>query len=205
MNKKIFFILFVITFAVVFYIIFSLKKQEVFRSPIITNEPLLSPTESESSNNTEKKYSDASGFSFFYPANIIVNKIETKNETIYSSLEIISKKETGKISFLVTSTNLKKVDDYFTDKKKEIKKLKIAEMEARQIAEEKKITTVALDQGALFTIMVDYQTSKDFWVGVNNKIISTFAFTPPEQTETTSQGSAGSQEDVIYEGEEEIQ
>lgn len=203
MSKKVFILLILITVGIVGYVIYSSSKNKpIFFSPIVKEKEKKETVQKTKS--VDKKYIDGAGFSFSYPEELEVGKNDVNDETIYSSLEIVTKKEAGKISLLVTSSNLSAIDGYFAKEKKTVKKLKVGEMEARQFEDKEKIVTVAFDQGALFTIRVDYQNNKNYWQGVNNKIISTFAFSPPEQIDSSSQGSTNGQDDVIYEGEEEI-
>lgn len=202
MSKKVLIFLILTTVVIIGYVIYSSKNKPAFFSPLIEEKSFDSAQDEKKT--VYKKYTDEAGFSFSYPEEVEINKNEVKDESIYSSLEISTKKEAGKISFLVTSSNLTAIDNYFTQEKKTVKKLKIGEMEARQFEDKEKIVTVALDQGALFTVTVDYKNNKSYWQGVNNKIISTFAFSPPEQNDSSSQGSTNGQDDVIYEGEEEV-
>lgn len=202
MAKKVLVFLILITAVIIGYVIYSSKSKQLLFSPLVNEKPKKQTTQEVKP--IDKKYTDEAGFSFSYPEENEISKNEVNDEITYSSLEIINKNETGKTNILVTSSNLTSIDGYFTQEKKSVKKLKMGEMQAGQFEDKEKIVTVALDQGALFTITVDYENNKSYWQSVNNKIISTFAFSPPEQIDSSSQGSSGSPDDVIYEGEEEI-
>jgi len=201
MFKKILILLIFVTVGIVGYIIFVSRKNGVFKLPVVEKKTAVSPTLPVID---DKKYSDEAGFSFSYKDDLKITKIETKDQAVYSSLEITSKDRSGKISILVTDSQLTKIDDYFK-KEKTVKKLKLADLDARQVDKDGKLMTVALDQGALFVITAEYQNAKAFWLTVSNKVLASFAFTSPQKDESVSQDSGGSSEPaVIDEGEEEI-
>jgi len=201
MFKKILILLIFVTVGIVGYIIFVSRKNGVFKLPVVEKKTAVSPTLPVID---DKKYSDEAGFSFSYKDDLKITKIETKDQAVYSSLEITSKDRSGKISILVTDSQLTKIDDYFK-KEKTVKRLKLADLDAKQVDKDGKLMTVALDQGALFVITAEYQNAKAFWLTVSNKVLASFAFTSPQKDESVSQDSGGSSEPaVIDEGEEEI-
>ncbi len=203
MTKKILIALLVFTIAVIGYVVLSTSKSKNIISPIVVDkQTAVSPTRLPSS---DIKYIDEAGFSFAYPDNLILKKIETKDQTVYSSIEITSKDHKGKLSIIAVDSQFTKIADYFK-KEKTIRKLKLADLEAGQIDKDGKLVTAALDQGVLFTLTADYQNSKAFWLTVNNKILASFAFVPPAQQESVSQESGGlpSEPAIIDEGEEVI-
>ncbi|MBI2051304.1 hypothetical protein HYT33_00925 [Candidatus Roizmanbacteria bacterium] len=159
-----------------------------------------------------KSFLDPSGFKFSYPENVEISTKDVKDQTVYSQLEIVSADVDGSVEIEVKNSALKKIDGWFQANKvtvadKDIKKLKLGGVEARQFATGGKLLTIMLDQGVLFTITVDPQEEKSFWFEVNNKIVESFAFVPPETsgggTSGSSEGSGG--EDITFEGEEIIE
>ena len=210
MNKKISLLLAAITFLAILAVFFSLSKssKKNIHSPVSENN-LKIKTISPESKLTE--YKDPSGFKFSYPQNLNLQKKQINDQTIYSLLELTSPKNQGKLEIRVEDSQLKKIDDWFLNGKlatrpADIKKIKLAEMDGRQFSEKGKFLTIALDQGVLFTFTVIPEKNKNFWLNVNEKIIKTFAFEPPENTgENTSNNNASSEEDVIFEGEEIIE
>lgn len=194
----------------------SSKKQGAV-SPIV-KEGTLSKNSASNTNSLlkpsqkTKEYTDPSGFKFNYPEDVTVEKKETKDNNIYSKLQISSLKTQGKIDISVEKSNLTQVAGWFKNNlniptSSEIKKTKLAELEARQFETKDQLTTLALDQGALFKIIVNIDKNKDFWLNVNEKIISTFSFVNPEVNKTisTPNNDAANSEDVVFEEEEIVE
>lgn len=207
MAKKVFLgliLLTIVIFAAVFY--FSGRTEKTFRSPVVDQKkPPTNSKPNQTLRDQEKTYQDPAGFSFSYPARSDVNQIKTSDQSVYSSLEIVSKNRAGKITLTAVTSPLTKIEDYFIKKKVERRKLKIADMEAGQYEEKGKIITVGLDQGVLFTIAVDYKNDKNYWDSVNKKLVTSFAFELPEAANPPAGDRPSEQgDDVIYEGEEEI-
>lgn len=204
MRKFGFVLMAISTLGIIGYVTIVLTgKTELTRIPIVDKGQVISATDQSVTN---KKYADEAGFSFSYQENLTVNKISTQDESIYSSLELSSKDHSGKLSILVTDTQLTEINAYF-DKTLIVKKLKLGELEAGQVETDGQLITVAIDQGALFVITADYQQSKAFWLTVNNKILASFTFALPETTnESVSQdvGDSSYESEIIDEGEEEI-
>lgn len=210
MSKKILLLLLIfITVGLLAYVFSSARKKQV-------DEKINSPVIEEKSDKL-LTYNDPTGFSFSYPEKVQITAIETVDNDIYSSLNLSAKEKQGNISVEVITSDLQKIDDWFTRTNfsggknlSGLKKLKIADLDARQFKEEGKLTTIALDPGVLFTITVDYKTEKDFWEAVNNQVIASFVFLAPEsQKASTANGSGttsdSSDEDVIFEGEEIVE
>ncbi len=213
MKKILVIILVVATVGILGYVVYSSKKKESARK---INIPVVETivTSPSTSQVGLKKYMDEVGFSFFYMKEVEVKPLVVSDNTVYSMLELTSKNNPGKVTIIAKTSFLKTVDGSFKNDVKDIKKLKLADLEARQIEQEGKIVTVALDQGVLFEITVDYKESKNFWSEVNNKIIASFVFELPEAPSTTinsndggsiENSGASGDEDVIYEGEEIIE
>jgi len=202
MAKKILVILIIISLAVIVFVIFLKSKQGVLQSPISEQ----TPTKTKEKKSTIGKYNDPSGFSFEISSDLKVDNLTDKKPEDYSYLEITSSGKKGKITVEVTDSKLSKIDDFFT-KKIEIKKLKLDELEARQYNEKDRIITVAIDQGAFFKITVDPGDNLPFWLTVSNRLISSFAFNPPQEESATSPSSSDSsvEEDVVFEGEEVVE
>jgi len=212
MKKILVIILILATVGILGYVVYSSKKKE---SAGKINTPVVETivTSPSTSQVDLKKYMDEVGFSFFYMKEVEVKPLVISDNTVYSMLELTSKNNPGKVTIIAKTSFLKTVDDWFKSDVKDIKKLKLADLEARQIEQEGKIVTVALDQGVLFEITVDYKENKNFWSEVNNKIIASFVFELPEAPSTTinsnnggvENSGASGDEDVIYEGEEVVE
>lgn len=200
------FVFFVIITAIIFAFT-SARKTARFSTPI--SGTTAAPTKVASNALAKfKQYKDPSGFTFQYPDNVTVESEETSDQSIYSSLKLTAKKVQGNISIKVTSAQLKNIDEWFAKNKLNlakdaVKKLKLAELDARQFEKDNKLTTLAIDVGTLFIIQVDQQNDKNFWPGVNKKLISSFAFQPPEASSNASSEFSG--DDVVFEGEEVVE
>lgn len=174
-------------------------KQE---SSSISKKIVIVPTSTETMNSLKtKEYIDPSGFKFNYPESLILDKKTITDNKIYSSIEISSSANPGKITIDVSSTDsasLKIPNSVKT------KKLTLGDLNAQQYENKGQIFTLALDTGVLFMIKTDYDSKKDFWSSVNEKITSSFAFVAPDNQSGTSSSST-SDDSIVDEGEEVIE
>lgn len=190
----------VATIIAAFYILNSGKTN----SPVFpnTNQALVALEKQPSK--TLKEYSDDAGFSFQYPDDVEVSKIEIKDSVIYSSLELTSNRAKGKILIKIADTKLESVDDWLTEKsvKGNIKEIRIGEISGGQLQTDNKILAAAINQNILFAIEVDIQDQK-YWQSVYDTIVASFNFVFQEEnvsTETQSlddSGDAVLEEDII--------
>ena len=86
-----------------------------------------------------------------------------------------------------------------------MKKIKLADLEAKQYEKNDKVITVAYDTGVLFTITTELKATRETMLDLNETILTTFAFAPPESTDASSQSSGAGEEEVFFEGEEIIE
>ena len=149
-----------------------------------------------------KEYVDDAGFSFKYPDDIQVDRIEVNDSITYSSLELTSTQAKGKIIIKVTDKNLKSVDDWLANEglKGGIKEIEVGEISGKEVNMNNKITAAALDQNILFTIEVDTQDGR-YWQSVYNTILSSFSFVSQEESAQTQESLDDSNDAVL---EEEI-
>lgn len=156
---------------------------------------------------TTKEFTDAVGFKFSYPENLTLAKND--NEKAYSSLTITSEDFDGNTSVLALDATTKTIDEYVKQLKEalNIKKVEVAGMDARQFTENNKLITAGIDNGVLFTFTTDITSHKGVWEKVHEKIVSSFTFVPPEvsKSESTTSTSSGSEEEILFEGEETIE
>lgn len=158
-----------------------------------------------------KQFKDPSGFSFSYPTDFTVETVTTVPSSVYSSLVVspsTEKDSSDKMTIVVEDTSFASLSDWFTKnkldrKKMSVKTLKLGGLDALQFENNDVLTTLALDKNVLFTLAVDVQENKKTWKDLNDKIIKTFTFGPPQEVGADS--SSGSEEDIIYEGEEVIE
>lgn len=164
--------------------------------------------EESSPSTTLNKYRDSAGFFFEYPENVKIEKKESKDTTTYASLSLSSSQVSGSISFDVSDTKFRSIDEWVkaSGKESKAKGVKLGELSGKEIDTEEKIMTAALDKGILFSIEVTSENDKDFWQNVYTTFLSTFAFSTPEAPQTGStNGSVTGETDIIFEGEEVIE
>ncbi|NMB83846.1 hypothetical protein GYA28_00995 [Candidatus Roizmanbacteria bacterium] len=211
MKQKILLGVLALVFFVGIIILLRNRSQTKTASPTVSdNFPSSAPTV-----RTEtgfKDYTDPAGFKFSYPAEITVAAKNISDDTVYSQLDIKSQEASGSISLKAVASSLAKIDDYFASKKTSsffggVKKLKLADIDARQYQINNQLITVALDQGVMFTITTEYPTDKkDYWKKINDGIISSFAFVEPTVNTSAAGGSSSDESgDVVFEGEEIVE
>lgn len=146
-------------------------------------------------------YNDESGIAFQYPHGILANKKDVSSDNLlYSSVILTATGSSETITMTAEQSNLVTVDDWFKGNKKasvfgEIKKLKLADLDARQFESNNAKTTIAIDQGVLFTISTN--AKKDTVVAkAYEKVIGSFTFIQPTQSVQDSSSDVV-EEDVI--------
>lgn len=195
-------------FAVLASVAFYLLKPKSMVSPISSvNLPTNIDISQNSPSEELKGYFDDSGFSFNYPNDIQIRKIDISDNTTYANLEFTSSKAKGSISIKIADTKLKSLDDWFGENKiassGAIKKdIKIGEISGSQLQINNKIMALAINQEILFSIEVDHQNQK-YWQTVYATILSSFNFVPQQskiETETIPVEDS-SNTDVVLEEE----
>lgn len=198
-------VIFIILIIIAAALMYFNSRSQTTKSPVLNNQPTITTSVNKITDKL-KVYEDNSGFKFDYPENLTVNTLKITDENIYTLLEIKSKDIPGLITIKIVSSTLTKIDDYFKNKKNLItKKIKIAELDARQFTENNVLNTVALDKGVLISISTDYKQNKDYWTEVNAKIIATFAFINPENTSNGNSSSSTNNGDITVEEEEIVE
>jgi len=182
-----------------FYILNSGKTNSSFSSN--TNQALVALEKQPSK--TLKEYSDDAGFSFQYPLDVQVGKIEIKDNITYSNLELTSNQAKGKILIKIADTQLKYIDGWFAKDglKGDIKEIKIGEILGGQLQKGDKISAAAINQDILFTIEVDAKDQK-YWQSVYGTILASFNFVSREENTSTGEfpddsGDAVLEEDIV--------
>lgn len=209
-KRLIFLVLGIIaTISVAVVLLVNVTKKEKITSPIDENNKEKVVDGQKLSDNL-KEYIDSSGFKFKYPDNFSVSTSDQLNENIYSLLTLSSDEMTEKTSLLVEATSAKSLDDWLTQNsqkisKEKLQKTKLADLEAIQYEKDNKVITVAYDTGVLFTIITELTSKRETMLKLNETILSTFAFSPPDSTDASSQTSSAAEEDVIFEGEETVE
>lgn len=157
---------------------------------------------------TLKEYTDPSGFSFNYPDDLSLLKNETINEQIYADLQLRSKGAGESLDLKIEDTKLASVEEWFEENGRianQAKDVKWGELSAKSLEDKDKILIAAVDQGVLFTIDIFFGSHKDFWQKVSDPILTSFAFGSESSSGTSPQTGGGSEEDVIFEGEEVVE
>ena len=156
-----------------------------------------------------KEYTDPAGFKFSYPSSVSISQKNITNTKTYSSLEASSSSTLGSITIEAVASDSLTLDPILKSQTN-VTDISLADLKAKQYKEKGKIITLALDKGVLFTITVSSGENVQFWDEVNKKIISTFTFAPPEETQIQSDAdttttSPSSDSDISLEGEETIE
>lgn len=209
MNKKVFIIIgaIVVSAAISFFIFRS--SQQISKSSGKINTSARSSSPSISST-VIKEYSDPAGFKFSYPGSVTVSSKNALDSNVYSSLEISSSSNSGKITIEAISSDLLTLKNLISSKTG-VTDIKLADLDAKQYTEKGNVITLALDKGVLFTITSSSGGNVSFWKEINNKIISSFIFALPEtaqvDSDTTSQSDStdSTESDISFEGEETIE
>ena len=188
----------------------NLTKKEGLTSPVSEKKQEAVEADLEISDNL-KEYIDPSGFKFKYPDNFSLSSADQTSENIYSSLTLGSDKVASQTTILVEATSAKSLDDWLLNNKEslsnqKLRKIKLADLDARQYQKDNKVITVAYDTGVLLTITTELKPVKETMLQLHETILTTFAFAPPQSTDESSSQSSGAEEEQIYfEGEEIIE
>ena len=173
------------------------------KTKIPASNNLIYPTKTVSSQAQLKTYTNDSGFSFKYPESFTLSEKEVDDESTYAWVELTNPQNKDVISIKLEDSDLKKIDDWFTasnkkDIKGEIKKVKLADLDGRQFTNKKnQLATLALDEGGVLISISGNSSS------VHQQIVSSFIFT--QSSQTTTDTSNTSEEDIIFEGEEVVE
>lgn len=175
------------------------------KSPIVPSKGIINnaPIAVASSPAQLKTYANPSGFSFQYPKSYLLTEKKINDQSIYAWVELADPQKKGGVSIKLESSDLTKIDDWFTVTKKnsidgDTKKVNLADLEGREFTIGNKVTTIALDQGG---VLISIAT--DLSLPVHQQIVSSFIFTQPPQITTNTSGDGSG--DIIFEGEEVVQ
>lgn len=209
-NLVVFLIGIILVVGISLVLLINLTKKDTITSPIDEKNQKLIEEDQQVLSANMKEYIDSSGFKFKYPDNFAVATANQVNENVYSSLTIASDEMENKATIQVEATSSKSLDDWLTQNpakitKETLKKTKLADLEAKQYEKDGKIMTVAYDTGVLFTITTELKAKRETMLKLNETILTTFAFAPPESTDASSQTSGAGEEEVFFEGEEIIE
>lgn len=158
-------------------------------------------------NLTPKAYNDPAGFSFSYPGQLTLNKKESKDQNVYSQIELILGKNDGSVKLDVEGSEIISTSEWAKKEKideKGIKQLKLGDLKGIQYEQDNKIITVAFDQGVSFLFTVDYKQDKEYWAKILDTITTSFKLAPPPPVES-SVGTSSGDEGFVDEGEEVIE
>lgn len=208
MSKKNIFLTLIIFSVFIGGIVYVQSKRQASQTPVPPASQNQPP--SDKGNNNLKQYSDPSGFTFSLPKNLTVSAKQSVDQSVYSDLQILAPQVKGTVTIKAVASNLATVEAYFKNNKlvskvTKVDKLKLADLDARRFTIGNQINTVALDQGVLFTIVTDSSTDNDFWEDVNDTVIKSFAFTPPDTQVTNDSGQGSSDDSGVIEEEEVVE
>lgn len=195
-------VILILVIAATFFILSLNKTILPLSSKPLENKTLVVSEKQPSK--TLKVYTDSSGFSFKYPDDVQISKKGVTDAATYADIALTSTQIKGNISIKIADTKVKSIDDWFLENKTILptatKDVKIGELSGRETKNNDKLTTVALNQGVLFTIEVDLQ-GQQYWLNVYNTILSSFSFVPPESAISAESGSNTASDDVVLEEE----
>lgn len=165
--------------------------------------PTAKTTTQEIGIKSDKVYKDESGFSFKYPEDLIIKDVTPEDNSYYSVLSL--KKEGKELKISMQDTTYKTPDKWL---EKEVVSpegvsvvgaTSLGGLSAKQYSDGEKLWTVAIDQGILYSIV----GPKDgrFWEKLHDLVVSTLAFSKPEQPA----GGTGSGGGAIYEEDEVVE
>ena len=205
MRGKILLLLTVLLVLVVIGIIKLGQKGEKVVSPIGDNQK-TSEVNPINLKTKLKTFEDPAGFLFKYPENLTIKINKTTDQSVFSSLTLTSKSVKGNITIEIVTSNLQSLEDWLSENNITAKrqKIKLADLDAISFEQAGKVITTTVDIGTLLTFTVDYQKNKNYWLDINKTILSTFAFSAPEEAPAGVSDSSAD-EDVIFEGEEVIE
>lgn len=142
-------------------------------------------------NETQNSYEDDSGYSFSYPQSLKVNDVTPEDDNYYSALELTKGGDSIKID--ITDGN---VDPYKKDKSASLTgSTTLGGITANQYSKEKRLVTVAIDQGVLYVISGPMDSG--FWEDAQSKIISSFKFAGQTTTTQSSDSNTIYEEEVV--------
>ena len=184
------------------YFFFGIGKESSTNQTVNT---AVSPTPFVPSTTTAD-YTDEAGFVFSYPDDVTVEKKESKDTTIYSSLQLTSKKTPGNIAVNIVETKQKTLDAWFKEQSlasSSAKAITLAGIKGMELQTPTGLVTAALDQGIVFVITVTAKdTELSYWRPVSDALVSSFQFAQPAtQTGATTNDSSA----IEFEGEEIIE
>jgi hypothetical protein len=177
-------------------------------SPVSQNKEIASP--SPAMDKSLLTYSDTSGFEFQYPKEFSVKKKDLITAQLYSSLELFSTGSAERIGIKAEESSLEMIDGWFKGANKtsvfgEVKKIKLADLDARQFEANNAKTTIALDQGVLFTLTTNAKKDS-LLLKAYDTIVKSFKFVQPSSAiQNNSSTASDDYSDVVDEGEEVIE
>lgn len=193
MNKVVIVILGGFTIALIIMVLLTQRSKTPIL-PVPKSQP--SPTKTVTLSPQLKIYTNSSGFSFEYPKSLLLTEKKITDQSIYAWVELTDPQKKGVISIKLEGSDLTKIDNRVGVGK--IKKVKLADLEAREFTEKNRTTTVALDQGGVLITI-----TTDSLLPAYQQIISSFIFIQPTQASpATSEDGSG---DIVFEGEEVIE
>lgn len=196
MKKKVIIIVAVIILIVIGLYFFRTSKEKD-SSNSLTNEQIINTPPSSS-----KEYSDPSGFSFNYPDDLSLTKNEITDTITYTDLQLFSGKVSGSLNLKITDSKFTSIEEWLKLNNKNPKEVKLGNLAASEIELQDRLLLGALDKGILFTIEIPL-IEKDYWMKVYNQVLTSFNFIAPDNI--SSDNTAGSTEDVSFEGEEIVE
>lgn len=152
-------------------------------------------------------YNDSSGFKFDYPENLMVKDVSGTASDVYSSLEISSANQTGKMTIKIIDSPYDSLESYLSSKEASSagvsRDVIVASMPAKQIqlTNPKRLETVAISDGVMYVIESPLD-DQGYWNKIHNQIVSSLTM---ETQDNPAAASDNSNNDQPASGEEVIE
>lgn len=169
-----------------------------------TVTPLGSGQKQETTAEKTAIYNDSSGFKFDYPESLTIKDVSGADQNVYSSLEISSRKQEGKMMIKIVDSPYDSLESYLSSKEASnagvSRDLILSSMPAKQIqlTNPKRLETVVISDSVMYLIESPLDDS-GYWNKVHNQIISSFIVreTGAPAVENIDESSTSDEEEVI--------
>lgn len=193
MNKKIVILILIIgLIAVAGKLLLFPFSQKSFIDPSVQQLVKTEVLPSE----TNKTYTDPTGFSFSYPDNLSLAPNEL-TDAAYAEVQLSAQGVEGNLILKITDAKFTSLDEWvksIKDTQSTPQEVKLGSLKALELKTAGGLKLAAIDQGVIFSIDV-FQS--DFWMKVYSKVLAEFTFALPEVVT--------SEDDVSFEGEEVVE
>lgn len=151
-------------------------------------------------------YVDSSGFKFDYPESLTIKDVSGDAQNVYSSLEISSKKQSGKMTIKIVDSSYDSLESFLGSKEASSagvsRDITISSMSAKQVqfVNPKRLITVAISDGIMYSIESPLD-EMNYWNKIHNQVVLSLRIETQEPSsvsfDSTSDEPFSDQEEVI--------